>query len=298
MAEPTAIPYSSADHFPVNSLTIDCCSGERIIGRRHVTAKGTSGKRRLAAIRFSPNHGRSAILDGNNAIAAEHPSHAARTSADQPSEDVPGRADGRRTNWRAGRVSRAGVSAIETNRLAPSTSAALALAAALECRVEDLFQLAGAAADRASWAWQPPRDDCRYWRASTAKGELLYPVEATDLGALGHDGVYREGGCRERGACPPSGTLVIATCDPAVGLLAGEYAHRSGFRLLAFPPSSRKALELLSQGLVHAAGIHLTTVGRQEKNAAAARSNCRAASASSAGQAGRPAWPLRPVCAC
>ena len=41
---------------------------------------------------------------------------------------------------RAG-LSRAGISAIETYRLVPSAAAALALAEALECRVEDLFQL-------------------------------------------------------------------------------------------------------------------------------------------------------------
>ena len=171
---------------------------------------------------------------------------------------------------RAG-ISRAGVSAIETNRLAPSTSAALALAAALDCRVEDLFQLAGAATGVASWAWPPQRDGCRYWRATTAKGELLYPVEATDLGAIAHDGVCRQGQLREQSAAAPADTLVLATCDPAVGLLAGEFSRRSGFRLLAFPRSSRKALDLLSQGLVHAAGIHLASVGRQEQNAAAAR---------------------------
>ncbi len=40
-------------------------------------------------------------------------------------------------------LSRAGISAIETGRLIPSAAAALALAAALECRVEDLFRLRG-----------------------------------------------------------------------------------------------------------------------------------------------------------
>ena len=41
---------------------------------------------------------------------------------------------------RAG-LSRAGVSAVETSRLVPSAAAALALAAAFGCRVEDLFTL-------------------------------------------------------------------------------------------------------------------------------------------------------------
>ena len=82
---------------------------------------------------------------------------------------------------RAG-ISRAEVSAIETNRLVPSTSTALALAAALDCRVEDLFQLASSAACEAAWAWQPQREPCRYWRASVAGRELMYPTEPTNLG--------------------------------------------------------------------------------------------------------------------
>src|SRR5580704_18226717 len=76
---------------------------------------------------------------------------------------------------RAG-VSRAGVSAIETGRLVPSTTAALALAAALDCRVEDIFQVGPAAAREAVWAWPPPREACRYWRAAVSGRELLYPV--------------------------------------------------------------------------------------------------------------------------
>src|SRR5262245_8617655 len=46
---------------------------------------------------------------------------------------------------RAG-IARASVSAIEMGRLVPSAASALALAAALNCRVEDLFQLASAPA--------------------------------------------------------------------------------------------------------------------------------------------------------
>ena len=45
-------------------------------------------------------------------------------------------------------LSRAGISAIETDRLIPSAAAALALAAALECRVEDLFRLRGSESRR------------------------------------------------------------------------------------------------------------------------------------------------------
>ncbi len=140
---------------------------------------------------------------------------------------------------RAG-ISRAGVSSIETNRLAPSTSAALALAAALDCRVEDLFQLASAAACEAAWAWQPHREPCRYWRASVAGRELVYPSEPTNLGVISHDGVYQGGHFREQLATAPSDTLVVASCDPAIGLLADELGRRSSFRLLAFQRPARR----------------------------------------------------------
>ncbi len=171
---------------------------------------------------------------------------------------------------RAG-ISRAGVSSIETNRLVPSTSAALALAAALDCRVEDLFQLGSGAAREVAWAWQPQREPCRYWRASVAGRDLIYPAESTNLGAVGHDGVCEEGKFREQLAAAPSDTLVVASCDPAIGLLANELRRGSSFRLLAFPRSSQQALSLLAQRLVHVAGIHLATVGRQGQNRAAAK---------------------------
>ncbi len=171
---------------------------------------------------------------------------------------------------RAG-ISRAGVSSIETNRLVPSTSAALALAAALDCRVEDLFQLGSASVSEPAWAWQPQRDPCRYWRASIAGRELIYPVEPTNLGVVGHDGVCLEGQFREQLAAAPSDTLVIASCDPAIGLLADELRRRSSFRLLAFPRSSTQALALLAQKLVHVAGIHMAAVGHREQNTAVAK---------------------------
>ena len=173
-------------------------------------------------------------------------------------------------------ISRAGVSGIETNRLVPSTSAALALAAAFGCHVEDLFRLASSPGDEVAWAWQPRRNPgdapCRYWRASVADRDLLYPTEPTNLGTVGHDGVYCEGRFQERPCAAPSDTLVIASCDPAVGILADELKRYGNIRLLAFQRSSHEALDLLSRGLVHVAGIHLTTEVTPGRNAAAAKS--------------------------
>src|SRR5215467_12047544 len=75
---------------------------------------------------------------------------------------------------RAG-ISRAAVSAIELNRLVPSVTAALALAGALDCSVENLFaQPAADASKSANWAWQPSHDCCRFWHAKVGARTLLY----------------------------------------------------------------------------------------------------------------------------
>jgi molybdate-binding protein/DNA-binding XRE family transcriptional regulator len=159
---------------------------------------------------------------------------------------------------RAG-ISRAAVSAIEINRLVPSVAAALALATALGCSVENLFGNPGQPAGAAAWAWPPLQQPCRYWQAEVGRRTWLYPVEATALGALGHDGVCRDGACTASVNIAPERTLVMASCDPAVGLLAAELARTSDYRLIALPRSSREALTLLGQGLVHAAGIHFAS---------------------------------------
>src|SRR3954447_5955510 len=75
-------------------------------------------------------------------------------------------------------LSRAGISAVETERLIPSAAAALALAAALECRGEDLVRLPSGPREVA-WAWPPRREPCRYWHAEVGEGRRLYPAEAT-----------------------------------------------------------------------------------------------------------------------
>src|SRR5271163_1676277 len=70
-------------------------------------------------------------------------------------------------------LSRAGISAIETDRLIPSVAAALALATALECRVDDLFRLRGSDSRETSWAWSPRQEPCRYWKAKVGRSTKL-----------------------------------------------------------------------------------------------------------------------------
>jgi molybdate-binding protein/DNA-binding XRE family transcriptional regulator len=170
---------------------------------------------------------------------------------------------------RAG-ISRTAVSAIEGDRLAPSVTTALSLAAVLECSVEELFAHVKTSAPRsAQWAWTPRAEPCRYWEAEVGRRRLLYPVEALSVNPVPHDGVWATGVCREAGPAPADTTLTLACCDPAAGLLATEYARSSGFRLLVFPRSGGAALDLLRRGLVHVAGLHRSTAAHPRRNAEA-----------------------------
>lgn len=166
---------------------------------------------------------------------------------------------------RAG-VSRAGVSAIEARRLVPSVATGLALAAALGSTVEELFDEAGAKHLPAAWAWPPSQDPCRFWHARVSNRLWHYPVEATPLGTIEHDGVSCEGHSRVSSGIAPDRSLVMATCDPAAGLLAAALAKSSGYRLLVFTRSSQQALEMLRQGLVHIAGVHLANPRQPHEN--------------------------------
>src|SRR5271165_2207566 len=171
---------------------------------------------------------------------------------------------------RAG-LSRAGISAIETDRLVPSAAAALALAAALECRVEDLFRLRRQASNLPEWAWPSGQEPCRYWAAELHGVVRLYPTEPTAIGMIPHDGIFGPDASGENTARDPRRTLVMACCDPAVGLLAAALGATAGVRLLALQRPSRAALELLGQGLVHAAGIHLSRADEPGGNGSVVR---------------------------
>ena len=163
-------------------------------------------------------------------------------------------------------ISRTAVSAIEGDRLVPSVAAALSLAQALDCSVEELFGLSSNPGGESVLAWPPSRDPCRYWRAEVGGRNLIYPAESEGLGVVPHDGLFRQGVMREIRPVSPVDTLVVASCDPAASLLASEFARFTGLRMLVLVRSSGKALDLLGQGLVHVAGIHLSTRGHPDRN--------------------------------
>lgn len=196
------------------------------------------------------------------ASSQQHPVAARRRALGWSQDDLSARAG----------VPRSSLSAIEAGRLTPSVTAALAVAVALECSVEELFGLGDkkALADIV-WAWSPQAGSGRYWEAEVGGRRWLYPVETLLGSSWAHDGICREKVLHERGDWTASQTLVLAGCDPAAGLLAAEYAAASGFRLLAFTRGGGAALDLLKQGVVHVAALHRSTVAQPGRNAETVR---------------------------
>lgn len=197
----------------------------------------------------------------SNPIPPAHPVALRRKSRGWSQDDLSGRCG----------LPRSSVSSIEAGRLTPSVSAALAVARALECSVEELFGGGGSGGEEAKvrqrWAWKPARDSCRYWEAEVGGQRILYPVEDTAFQGWAHDGVFHSGLLRDRVAADPRRSLVVAGCDPAAGLLAAEYdAAAPGFRMLALSRGGAAALDLLKQGVVHAAALHRSTREQPGRN--------------------------------
>jgi molybdate-binding protein len=60
--------------------------------------------------------------------------------------------------------------------------------------------------------------------------------------------------------------LVLAGCDPAIGLLAGMVERNTGVVVIPAPAASRQALDWLRDGKVHIAGTHLKDARTGEFN--------------------------------
>ena len=170
---------------------------------------------------------------------------------------------------RAG-ISRTAVTAIEGQRLIPSVSAALALAQALDTTVERLFGEGDQASQENAWAWTQISPTVPFWEADVSGRRWMYPAESAPMLTPLPDGP-RSDKRAAGGASVAAQTLAVAGCDPAAGLLASEYVQQTGLRMLVFPRSSGQALQLLREGKVHVAGLHLSTKEDAERNAVLVR---------------------------
>jgi len=163
-------------------------------------------------------------------------------------------------------LSRTGVGAIEAGRMVPSVAAALGLAQALGCSVEELFG-PKSAAGVIDFAWLPLSFPCRYWLAEVGSRTLAYPLENGLRSDLGHDGVAAIANELVEETAASKRTLVLTSCDPAAGYLASMYERRAGFRMLILTRTSSEALAMVEQGLAHVAGVHFAAADERNGNA-------------------------------
>jgi putative molybdopterin biosynthesis protein len=181
-------------------------------------------------------------------------------------------------------VSRQTLSALEAGDTVPSTSLALELARTLGCRVEDLFWLSDEESVLEVTLSRCERADARRrvalgsvdgrWVAHLLDGEgpLGFTAPADGL-LMGREGKRPDGRVRSlRSAESLRQNVLVAGCDPALGLLASHLADRfTGARLHPIEAGSGAALELLARGEVHFAGVHLFDEESGEHNVPAVR---------------------------
>jgi putative molybdopterin biosynthesis protein len=175
-------------------------------------------------------------------------------------------------------VSRQAVSAVESGHSDPSLRVALALAQALGMAVEELFGPGEPAApvlatsiaplrggtDRVALApvgdrfvALPLRGDTGAGLGFLPAGGLASPASLTDSAVATGPADPGTELIAVRPIGPPRPTLVVAGCDPALPLLATPLSLLDPPVAFAWwPCGSGAALQLASQGLVHAAGIH------------------------------------------
>jgi len=186
-------------------------------------------------------------------------------------------------------LSRQSLSAIEAGTAVPSTTVALALGRALGCRVEELFALDAQDAPLAATlapALAPavaPVAGSRVRVGLVQDRWIAHGLEGDDPAALitPADGIVARGRRRDKQAAAVSplrdlddlrANVLVAGCDPALGLLAGHLiGGNARVRLHWLAAASSAALDAFASGLVHAAGLHIFDASSGEYNVPAVR---------------------------
>jgi molybdate-binding protein/DNA-binding XRE family transcriptional regulator len=177
-------------------------------------------------------------------------------------------------------VSRQTIYAIESGSYVPNTTVALRLARELEVTVEEMFSLSelgetAAQSVKVNLLASPHLETGAPVRLARLKERWIAgPVPSVPYYLPEADGIVkqtRKGSSQATvqliGADKPlAKRLLIAGCDPAIGLLTRMTEQLSGVEIVAVPASSRRALEWLKQGMVHIAGSHLEDPATGEFN--------------------------------
>ncbi len=179
-------------------------------------------------------------------------------------------------------VSRQTVHAIETGVHVPSTSLGLRMARHFGCRVEDLFVLPPDPGLRARVA---PVASKREVGSRVALGRVEGQWVAhrlPDHGMSAADGILTgeggEVGATEGDVLPLADVdhllrnVLVAGCAPLLGAVAHRMGRRfSDARVTWLRAGNGRAVELLTKGLVHVAGLHMSVDEADDDTVAAAR---------------------------
>lgn len=172
-------------------------------------------------------------------------------------------------------VSRQTIHAIEAGSYVPNTEVALKLARELEVPVEELFALeqtpsapSSVAADLLS---PTPLDEGHPVRLCEINGRMVsVPASASPYFLQDGDGILAGDGIAAQWIAPPDDAsqrrILLAGCDPALGLLAAALQRSGDADLVIAPGSSHLALRWLKEGKVHIAGSHLRDAETGEYN--------------------------------
>ncbi len=167
-------------------------------------------------------------------------------------------------------VSRQAIYAIEAGTYVPNTEVSLRLSRDLAVSVDELFSLDQGplessellAAEVLSAAPPVVGQPVRVCRIDARW--IGVPVSASPYYLPEADGVirtFRRAGKSELDVASNEDAsrnrMVVAGCDPAMGLLARMVERDSGTDIVSAPASSRLALQWLKEGKVHIAGSHL-----------------------------------------
>jgi putative molybdopterin biosynthesis protein len=163
------------------------------------------------------------------------------------------------------------IQGFEAGRWDPSLRVALRIAAALGTSVEDLFQEASTYSEvelKALVEAGAGSETCQRVELASVQGETVAFRLQGDAGSLGGfrpaGGLVQDPGdtsvSQALSLGPYADTVVVAGCDPAIPLVSNSLSRRDPkLRLLWWPCSNSRAVNLLARGLVHAACVHLTT---------------------------------------
>ncbi len=168
-------------------------------------------------------------------------------------------------------ISRQTIYAIETGTYIPNTQVALKLARELEVSVEELFAL-----EEEKPATPEPLDSEVLSATRLTNGQpvricqvgdrwISVPVSASPYYLPEADGVVSKAGRSNSKAGllvvskdeVSQKKLVVAGCDPAIGLVTRMVEKLSGVEILSASASSKLALTWLKEDKVHVAGSHL-----------------------------------------